>query len=97
MISRSVAGQQPTIHLGEDLPSVPRQPLQCRRIAYLAPVFGDADQMNDKPGNAVPFASIACIASVDRVDGTNDPYLPIPRQGCTLFDSPRSATSSEGG
>jgi hypothetical protein len=49
VISLSVAGQQPTIHLGEDLPSMPRQPLQCRCIEYLAPVFGDANQMNDKP------------------------------------------------
>jgi hypothetical protein len=44
MVSLSVAGQQPTIHLSEDLPNVSRQPLQCRRIEYLVPVFGDADR-----------------------------------------------------
>jgi hypothetical protein len=74
VISLSVAGPQPTIHLGEDLPSVPRQPRQCRCIEYLAPGFGAADQMN---GSLCLSRRYSRISSADRVDGANDSYLPM--------------------
>jgi hypothetical protein len=81
VINLSAAGQQPT-HLGAHWPSVPRQPLQCRCIEYLAAVFGDADQMNDKSGNAVSFASIVWLCAVlYGRHGKSSEFVPHQRRG----------------
>jgi hypothetical protein len=51
------AGQQPTVHLGEDLLGMPRQPIKRRCVEYLAVIFRDVDRMHNKPENPVSFAS----------------------------------------
>jgi hypothetical protein len=89
VIGLSVAGQQPTIHLGEDLPGVPRHS-NAAASNTLQPVFGDANQMNDKSGNAVAFGSIVLHCAVLYESPTAN------RLNMYLTDATAEATFTEG-
>jgi hypothetical protein len=57
MISLAITGEQTAVHLGKDPIGVVFEIFQCLGIEDLAPVLGDADQVDGKPGNTMSLAT----------------------------------------
>ena len=57
MISLAITGEQTAVHLGKDPISVVFEIFQGLGIEDLAPVLGDADQVDGKLGNTMSFTT----------------------------------------
>ena len=57
MIWLAIAGEQPAVHLREQLRRVPLEPGECCGVEHFPTMFRDTHKVNDESRNTVFFAS----------------------------------------